>query len=152
MQLFPQEGVCSCTSSKSFLLGLNCRLGAGRVKTQGSQEWNPQNSGGGDTIIHILVQVPQRSRTRRMHTHTYIFPQSLSRVRLCDRMDRSPPGSSVHGIPQARILEWVIMLSPPGYLPNTGIKPWVDPALAGRFFTTEPSGKPTEVQAQGSPG
>ena len=26
---------------------------------------------------------------------------------LCDRMDRSPPGSSVHGIPQARILEWV---------------------------------------------
>ena len=107
MQLFPQEGVCSCTSSKSFLLGLNCRLGAGRVETQGSQERNPQNSGGGDTIIHILVQVPQRSRTRRMHTHTYIFPQSLSRVRLCDPMDCSPPGSSVHGILQARILEWV---------------------------------------------
>ena len=71
---------------------------------------------------------------------------------LCHPLDCSPPGSSVHGIPQARILEWVIMLSPPGYLPNTGIKPWVDPALAGRFFTTEPPGKPTEVQAQGSPG
>ena len=26
---------------------------------------------------------------------------------LCDRMDCSPPGSSVHGILQARILEWV---------------------------------------------
>ena len=26
---------------------------------------------------------------------------------LCDPMDRSPPGSSVHGIFQARILEWV---------------------------------------------
>ena len=26
---------------------------------------------------------------------------------LCDPMDRSPPGSSVHGILQARILEWV---------------------------------------------
>ena len=26
---------------------------------------------------------------------------------LCDRMDYSPPGSSVHGILQARILEWV---------------------------------------------
>ena len=26
---------------------------------------------------------------------------------LCDAMDCSPPGSSVHGIPQARILEWV---------------------------------------------
>ena len=26
---------------------------------------------------------------------------------LCDPMDCSPPGSSVHGIHQARILEWV---------------------------------------------
>ena len=30
---------------------------------------------------------------------------------LCDRMDCSPPGSSVHGILQARILEWVVMPS-----------------------------------------
>ena len=28
---------------------------------------------------------------------------------LCDPMDWSPPGSSVHGILQARILEWVVM-------------------------------------------
>ena len=33
--------------------------------------------------------------------------QSLSRVQLCDPMDYSPPGSSVHGISQARILERV---------------------------------------------
>ena len=26
---------------------------------------------------------------------------------LCDSVDHSPPGSSVHGILQARILEWV---------------------------------------------
>ena len=26
---------------------------------------------------------------------------------LCDSMDCGPPGSSVHGILQARILEWV---------------------------------------------
>ena len=30
----------------------------------------------------------------------------FSRVRLCDLMDCSPPGSSVHGIFQARVLEW----------------------------------------------
>ena len=30
---------------------------------------------------------------------------------LCKPMDRSPPGSSVHGILRARILEWVAMLS-----------------------------------------
>ena len=30
---------------------------------------------------------------------------------LCDAMDCSPPGSSVHGILQARILEWVAISS-----------------------------------------
>ena len=33
--------------------------------------------------------------------------ESLSRVLLCDLVDCSPPGSSVHAILQARILEWV---------------------------------------------
>ena len=33
---------------------------------------------------------------------------------LCDLMDCSPPGSSVHGILQARILEWVAMPSSRG--------------------------------------
>ena len=33
---------------------------------------------------------------------------------LCDPMDCSPPGSSVHGIFQARILEWVVMPSSRG--------------------------------------
>ena len=32
--------------------------------------------------------------------------QLLSRVRLCDPMDCSLPGSSVQGILQARVLEW----------------------------------------------
>ena len=35
----------------------------------------------------------------------------FSRVQLCDPMDCSPTGSSVHGILQARILEWVAMTS-----------------------------------------
>ena len=33
---------------------------------------------------------------------------------LCDPMDRSPPGSSVHRISQARILEWVAISSSRG--------------------------------------
>ena len=40
---------------------------------------------------------------------------------LCDPLDCSPPGSSVHGIFQARILEWVAIPSP-GDLPYPGIK------------------------------
>ena len=41
---------------------------------------------------------------------------------LCDPMDCSPPGSSVHGILQARILEWVAILFS-GDIPNPGIEP-----------------------------
>ena len=33
----------------------------------------------------------------------------LSRLTLCDPMDCSLPGSSIHGIFQARILEWVVI-------------------------------------------
>ena len=56
---------------------------------------------------------------------------------LCDPMDCSLPGSSIHGILQARILEWVAIPFP-GDLPDPGIEPatFMSPALAGRFFTT----------------
>ena len=37
-----------------------------------------------------------------------------SRVQLCDPMDHSPPGSSVHGISQARTLEWAAISYPGG--------------------------------------
>ena len=40
------------------------------------------------------------------HTHTHT-EKLLSRVWLCDPMDCSPPGSWIHGIFQAWILEWV---------------------------------------------
>ena len=59
---------------------------------------------------------------------------------LSDPMNCSLPGSSVHGIFQAKILEWVVFPSP-GDLLNPGIQP-ESPALAGRFFTTESPGKP----------
>ena len=52
-------------------------------------------------------------------------------------MDYSPPGSSVHRILQARILEWVSMPSSERF-PNPGIEPvsFMSPALGGGFFTT----------------
>ena len=41
---------------------------------------------------------------------------------LCDPMDGSLPGSSVHGILQARVLDG-LPFSSPGDLPNPGIEP-----------------------------
>ena len=63
--------------------------------------------------------------------------QSLQCLTLCNPVASSLPGSSVHGILQARILEWVACL-PPGDLPDPGVKPvsLSSPALAGGFFTT----------------
>ena len=54
---------------------------------------------------------------------------------LCDPMDCSPPASSVHGILQARILEWLPFPSPEG-LPDPGIKPW-SPALQADSLPSE---------------
>ena len=62
----------------------------------------------------------------------------------CSPMDHSLPGSSLHGILQARILEWVAIPFSRD-LPNPGIEAMslASLALAGRFFTTVPPGKPT---------
>ena len=53
--------------------------------------------------------------------------------------DCSLPGSSVHGILQAGILEWLPFLTP-GHLPDPGMETacLACPTLAGEFFTTEP--------------
>ena len=56
-----------------------------------------------------------------------------------DHMDCSPPGSSVHGISQARILEWIsIPFSRRSSWPRD--QTWVS-CIAGGFFTAEPLGK-----------
>ena len=57
-------------------------------------------------------------------------------------MDYSQSGSSIPGIILARTLEWVAFPSP-GHLPDPRIEP-AAPALAARFFTIEPPGKPLE--------
>ena len=54
-------------------------------------------------------------------------------------MDCRPSGSSVHGISQARILEWVAIPFSRGSWP----KNWTCiSCVASRFLTTEPPGKP----------
>ena len=68
----------------------------------------------------------------------YVLAKSLqSCLTLCDPMDCSLPGSSVHGILQAITPEWVVMSSSRGF-PGPGIehRSLMSPAFAGRFFTT----------------
>ena len=59
---------------------------------------------------------------------------------LCDPMDCRQSGSSVHGILQERIPEWVdILFSRGSSWPSD--RTWVS-CITGRFFTVEPPGKP----------
>ena len=64
--------------------------------------------------------------------------RSQSCPTLCDPMDCSPPGSSVHGIFQARVLEWVaIPFSRGSSQPR--VQTQVS-CITGRLFTAQPSG------------
>src|SRR5574337_84683 len=59
---------------------------------------------------------------------------------LCDPMDCSPPGSSVHGILQVRILEWVAMPSSRGSSqPRGGTQV---SCIAGGFYHLSHQGSP----------
>ena len=92
---------------------------------------------------------------------TRVCAQSLQAcLTLCNPVDYSPPGSSVHRILQARILEcqpgssvhrilqarileWVAMPSARGSSqPRNQTFISCDSCIAGRFFTAEPPGKP----------
>ena len=72
-----------------------------------------------------------------MHMHIYIYSVSVTVIQtsstVCDPMDCSPAGSSVHGIPQARILERVAIPFSRGssqLRDRTKVS-----CTAGRFFT-----------------
>ena len=102
----------------------------------------------GETFVHTLSDNPNIYAMGLLGTRARglcVCVNARSYLILCDSMDCSPPGSSVHGIFQARTLKQVVIPSP-GDLPNPGIKP-LFPALAGGFFTTVPPGKPVLVGA-----
>ena len=87
------------------------------------------------------------------HTIQSLCAQSLQLCpTLCDPINCSPPGSSVHGILQARILEWVaIPFSRDLPDPETELKSPVPLCrrlhLAGGFFTSEPLGQEASVSS-----
>ena len=75
-----------------------------------------------------------------LHT-LVIVAYSLSHAQFfCNPMDYSLPGSSVRGISQARILEWVAIAFSRG---SSQTKVWtLISYIAGGFFTAEPLRKP----------
>ena len=100
------------------------------------------------THTHTWISLPVHSQRTACQMkffpsspHVCVQPALLqSCPTLCDSGDCSLSGCSVHGILQARILEWVAMPSSsesfdPGMEPTSP----TSPALAGGFFTTSPT-------------
>ena len=78
-----------------------------------NQQGSPFSTG--NSTQHFLIK-PKREKNLKKMICIYVCACSVTSVMstLCDPMDCSPPGSSVHGILQARILEWVAMPSSRG--------------------------------------
>ena len=96
-----------------------------------------------------LCLCPMREReglfVKHKHAHTYLYMRvcvcvcvyesevSQSCPTLCHSMDCSPPGSSVHGVCQARILDWVAIFFSRG---SSQLKDrTLVSRIAGRLFT-----------------
>ena len=72
--------------------------------------------------------------------HNLVTFTSVTTRCLCNPMNSSPPGSSIHGSPQARTLEWAATPSSRGS-PQPRDRTRVC-CVAGRFSTAEPPGSP----------
>ena len=127
--VWPMAWVC-CVSPK--------QRGEGREVNDLDHEFWSQTAGVHTPACHL--------------THTLAFPRLSLRASLigslcptlCDSIGCSPPGSSVHGILQARILEWVAMPSPRRSSQPQGSNPCFFCLLHQQAdsLPTVPSGKP----------
>ena len=89
-------------------------------------------------IFQQLICELIRNKMVETLVENYMWHQVLvlSRVWLCDFVDFSSPGSSVHGILQARIPDWVAIPFSSGFSWPRG---WTCiSCIAGKFFTDKP--------------
>ena len=102
------------------------------------QTWNnlPTKKDINTKVSCMYTHVSSLSHSRRIICCCLV---AKSYPTLCDPMDCNLPGSSVHWILQARILEWVAISSSRGS--SQPKDQTLVSCIAGRFFTTEPPGK-----------
>ena len=87
-------------------------------------------------VCCIFLLLSEKKKKNGFLCHIFSLLVTQSCLILCNPTDCNLTGSSVHGILQARIVEWVVI---PGDLPNPGIKPG-SPALQADSLLSEPSG------------
>ena len=91
-------------------------------------------------LFHLLVKTDNCFSPILCFWLVVVCLGAKSHLTLCNTVDCSLPGSSVHGISQAKILEWVLISFSRGSS-QTRDQTWVS-CLGGGFFITELPGKP----------
>ena len=134
-------------ATHSSILGLPCWLRRSRIclqcrrpgfkpwvrKIPWRREWQP-------TPVFLPGEFPGQ---RKMGYSSWSRKVTKLCLTLWDPMDCSPPGSSIYGISQAKILEWVaISFSGGSSWPRDQTCTLCGSCFAGGFFTSEPPGKP----------
>ena len=85
----------------------------------------------GKHVVDTRVHTHTHTHTQEHYSATAAAAKSLQLcLTLCDPMDCSPPGSSIHGIFQARILEWCAIAFSDSAIKKNEIMPlvatWMD--------------------------
>ena len=98
---------------------------------------------GRDTISYKWAVFDCKDHSEQAYVTSQCAKSLESFQTRCNPLDyREPVGSPVHGILQARILEWVALPSSRGSsLPRHHAISLMSPALAGGFFTTSATWK-----------
>ena len=60
-------------------------------------------------VLYCSLPIPKNPQSGSDSVSSHLCISHQSCLTLCDILDSSPQGSSVHGIFQARILEWVVI-------------------------------------------
>ena len=79
----------------------------GQASPVGYSPWGHNGSDTTEATWHAHMHGTGKNTSNTIHVCTHACKLLSSCPTLCDPMDCSPPGSSVHGILQARTLEWV---------------------------------------------
>ena len=105
-----------------------------------------QNHRGKELSLVCLSNNTSNQSQKWASTRDKNLEVDIQHMQLCSPMDCSPPGSTVHGILQARILKWVAIPFSRGSFPprdRSTYASWVSciSSIGSGFFTTVLSGK-----------
>ena len=107
-------------------------------------------------IYNIVLISSVRQSDSVIHTHTYMYvslyiylcPVTKLCLTLCNPMDCSWPGSSVHGISQTSILEWIAISFSMGIFPTQGSNSHL---LLGRQIIYQWATREAHINSRGLP-